>query len=146
MSSPDKAISFLEMRTDAVLGSIRVLNELLEVALTALGIVEAQRHDVALGLAELVANVCQHETSAGGDGRITVSLDARSNDLVLRVVSEGPPFDLQDAIEKAANRDPLADLDGSGLGLPLLVALFDSLECSHDGGQGNQITLTKKRA
>lgn len=143
-----KAISFLEMRTDAVLGSIRVLNDLLEVALSALGVPDAQRHDVALGLAELVANVCQHEYASGGDvtNGVTVTLDARAKDLVLRVTSHGPPFDLQAAIDKAADRDPLEDLDGSGLGLPLLAGLFDSLECRHEEGQGNQITLTKKRA
>ena len=142
------AISFLEMRTEAVLGSIRVLNDLLEVALRALGVPGDQRHDLALGLAELVANVCQHEYAAVGDSSpgVTVALDARDGDLLLTVTSFGPPFDLKAQIQIATARDPLEELAGSGLGLPLLVALFDELESTYEQGPGNVITLRKRRA
>jgi anti-sigma regulatory factor (Ser/Thr protein kinase) len=137
------AISFLEMRTEAVVGSIRVLNELLEVTLSALGAADALRHDLALGLAELVANVCEHELEDGGDGAVGVTLDARSGDLLLTVSSAGPRFDLEAALARAADRDPLENLDGSGLGLPLLVGLFDTVSNDYAAEQGNRITLRK---
>ncbi len=138
------AISFIEMRTEAVVGSIRVLNDLLEVTLTALGVAEALRHDLALGLAELVANVCEHEVAGGGEGGgVTVTLDARSGDLLLIVSSSGPRFDLQGALDRAAARDPLANLDGSGLGLPLLAGLFDAMSNDYAEESGNRITLRK---
>ena len=53
--------AFLELRTGASLSSVRVLTDLLEVALRALEVEEASRHDLALGVAELVTNVCRHE-------------------------------------------------------------------------------------
>lgn len=140
------AISFLELRTEAVVGSIRVLNDLLDVALIALGTPEQQRHDLALGLAELVANVCEHELANGDDGAVTVSLDVRSGDLELHVCSQGPRFDLDAALERASQRNPLDDLLGSGLGLPLLVGLFDAVEHDYEDGRGNRITLRKRRA
>jgi anti-sigma regulatory factor (Ser/Thr protein kinase) len=142
----DGAISFLELRTEAVLGSIRVLNELLDVALVALAVEPALRHDLALGLAELVANVCQHEYAADTKTRgVTVTLDARG-DLTLTVSSQGPEFDLQAAIARAQARDPLEALDGSGLGLPLLVGLFDDVSNHYEAELGNRITLIKRRA
>ncbi|RMG12350.1 MAG: hypothetical protein D6731_14125 [Planctomycetota bacterium] len=139
------SIRFLELRTEAVLGSIRVLNDLLEVALAALAVEPSLRHDLALGLAELVANVCQHEYAAQTDPRgVTVTLDAR-DDLRLTVGSHGPPFDLEAALARARERDPLEDLEGSGLGLPLLVGLFDEVRCESPPEGGNRITLVKRR-
>ncbi|MBL4844995.1 MAG: ATP-binding protein [Planctomycetes bacterium] len=139
------AITFLELRTSAVMGSIRVLNELLEVALRALGTDPALQHDLALGVAELVANVVEHECQAtdGEGGEVEIRLDTNPGELVLSVVSKGPPFDLDAALEKAANHDPLEDLDGSGLGLPLLTALFD-LSHTYEPDRGNVITLRRK--
>ena len=141
------SISFLEMRTEAVVGSIRVLNDLLGVTLTALGVDEALRHDLALGLAELVANVCEHEYAAEGDDGegVSISLDARTGDLLLTVSSGGSPFDLEGALARAADRDPLADLDGNGLGLPLLAGLFDAISNDYHPDRGNRITLRKER-
>ena len=99
-----------------------------------------------LGLAELVANVCQHEYANEGDrSGVTVTLDARG-DLTLTVTSQGPEFDLQAAIERAQSRDPLAALEGSGLGIPLLVALFDDVSNAYEAERGNRITLVKRRA
>lgn len=138
------AITFLELRTSAVMGSIRVLNELLEVALRALGTDPALQHDLALGVAELVANVVEHEVEAHGQGsEVVVRLDTSPGELVLSVTSKGPRFDFEAALAHAENHDPLENLDGSGLGLPLLKALF---ELSHDyaEGKGNVITLRRK--
>lgn len=141
------AINFLELRTSAVMESIRVLNELLEVALRALGTDPAIQHDLALGVAELVANVVEHEyeVTGGRGGEVLVRLDTRPGELVLAVVSQGPPFDFEAAIARAESHDPLENLDGSGLGLPLLKALFQ-LEHSYSPERGNTITLRRATA
>ena len=81
---------------------------------------------------------------AVSDG-VTVTLDARDGDLLLTVSSPGPRFDLDAAIERAKDRDPLADLDGGGLGLPLLLGLFDAVSNDYSEDQGNRITLRKQR-
>jgi len=139
------SITFLELRTSAVLGSIRVLNELLEVALRALGIDPGLQHDVALGVAELVANVVEHEYEASGGegGEVLVRLETRPGALSLSVASKGPRFDFEAAIARAESHDPLENLDGSGLGLPLLKALFE-LGHSYDEARGNVITLERQ--
>lgn len=138
------AITFLELRTSAVMGSIRVLNELLEVALRALGTDPALQHDLALGVAELVANVVEHEVEASGQGsEVVVRLDTSPGELVLSVTSQGPRFDFEAALAHAESHDPLENLDGSGLGLPLLKALFE-LGHEYSEGAGNVITLRRK--
>ncbi|MGE0707972.1 MAG: ATP-binding protein [Planctomycetota bacterium] len=135
---------YLELRTSAALNEIAVLNELLEVAARALRIDPALRHDLTLAVAELVANVVEHELK-GGPGEVTVRLERRPGELLLTLNSAGPPFDLDAILASAAARDPLAELDGSGLGLPLLAALFDGIEQSWTEGEGNRIALRRKR-
>lgn len=135
-------ITYLELRTGASLSSIRVLNELLEVASRALGVDPSLQHDLALGVAELVANVVEHELE-GSNGEVLVRLEHSGDQLVLTVSSSGPPFDLEAALAHAANHDPLAELQGSGLGLPLLVALFDKIEHDYDAELGNRISLRR---
>ena len=139
-------ITFLELRTDAVLSSIRVLNQLLEVALLALGVEEGLRHDLALGVAELVANVCEHEYADHEGGEVSLRLDTRGDALELGIRSSGPRFDFDATLAKAQAHDPLEDLDGCGLGLPMLVAMFDEIAHSYEEGQGNLITLRKSLA
>lgn len=136
------AITFLELRTGAALSSIPVLNELLDVATRALGVDGATAHDLALGLAELVANVVEHELREDEDGVVTVRLEKSAAELALMVESQGPAFDLNAALERAAQRDPLAELDGSGLGLPMLAVLFDRIEHAYEDGQ-NRIALRR---
>lgn len=136
---------FLELRCGAALGSVRVLNRLLEVALEALGVEDALRHDVTLGVAELVANVCQHETAGQGEAEVAVRLEVADERLELTLTSPGPAFDLAAAIARAEARDPLLELAPGGLGLPLLGALFDQVESSHAPGLGNRVVLRRRR-
>ena len=141
---------YLEIRTGAALRSIRVLNELLEVALRALGIEDASRHDLAMGVAELVANVCEHEYQGGRlrdptGGEVGLRLDGTASELRLTVTSQGPRFDLDAALERARVHDPLEALDGSGLGLRMLDALFDAIDHAYQADAGNRITLRRAR-
>jgi anti-sigma regulatory factor (Ser/Thr protein kinase) len=139
--------TFLELRLGARLAAVRVLNDLFEVALGALGVGEALRHDLTLGVAELVANVVEHEY-VGAAGEVLVRLDVRDDELVVTVVSDGAAFDLQGALDRAAAHDPLealeSDLDG-GRGMLLLAGLFDEVRLDREAGR-NRITLRKARA
>ena len=137
-------MTFLELRTGAELGAVRVLNDLLAVAMRALGVEEATLHDLTLGVAELVTNVCEHE-SPDAQADVAVRLDSLPNALRVTVTSQGPPFDLHAAMAAAENADPLSNLEGRGLGLPILAALFDAIEHEHEQGHGNRITLVKNR-
>ena len=137
---------YLELKARAELSSVRVLNDLLDVALRYLQIDDACRHDLAIGVAELIANICKHEYRAE-DGEVLVRLDMAPSELVLTVISQGPPFDFEAALRAPVvdDDDPLAALGGSGLGLPLVVGLFDSVDHAYEEAR-NRITLRKNRA
>jgi anti-sigma regulatory factor (Ser/Thr protein kinase) len=134
---------YLEMRTGASLRAARVLNELIDVALRELDVDEATRHDVAMGVAELVANVHEHEYH-GAKGDVLVRVDLQPDALRVTVESKGPKFDpTAQAVEAP---DPELALEVGGLGFPLLHGLFDSVEHDYEEGRGNRITLTKRRS
>lgn len=135
--------AFLELRTRAAFASVRVLNEILEVALRELAVEESLRHDVALGVAELVANVHEHEYR-GRDGDVTVRLEVAPRVVALTVESQGPRFDPFARPEEA--KDPIEELEAGGLGIPLLQGLFDEVRHDYVDGVGNRITLRKARA
>jgi anti-sigma regulatory factor (Ser/Thr protein kinase) len=129
---------FLELRTGARLSSVRLLNEVLGVALRQLGVAEALCHDVTLGVAELVANVHEHEYAGKQEGDVVVRLDLAKDALEVSVESKGPRFDPTAPTEA---REP--DLEAGGLGLPLLHGLFDRVSHSYDAHRGNRVTLRK---
>lgn len=135
------ATSWLELKVGARLAAVRVLNDLLDVALRALAVGEELRHDVTLGVAELVANVCEHEYG-GRDGDVGVRLDVSHEEVRVTVLSRGEAFDLEAELLRARERDPL-ETDG-GRGLVLLDALFDEVRLERDAGH-NRITLRKAR-
>ncbi len=138
------AVTYVEVRVGARLPAVRFVNDLLETALAAVGVDAGVAHDLTLGVAELVANVCEHEYGPGG-GEVGVRLDVGADALILTVTSDGGPFDLEGALREAAERDPLEALDEGGLGLPMLVALFDEVRHRHEAGRGNTITLRRAR-
>ena len=135
--------AFLELRTGSALRSIRVVNELLEVAMRELAVDEATRHDVALGVAELVANVHEHEFQGRDDGSFLLRLDLEPGQLRVTVESAGPRFEAPTYSEAA---EPSFDMEAGGLGLPLLHGLFDAVRYDYVEGKGNRVTLEKKRA
>ena len=146
MSGPAR---WLELSLGAELRAARTVCGLLEVALAALDLDPSLRHDVTLAVAEVVTNVVEHEyrvEGAGAGGQVRLRLEVAPDHLRVRVESQGPPFDLAAALRKAAQSDPLADLQGSGLGLILVNALFDEAESAHLPERGNVVTLVKRLA
>ena len=146
MTAGATSSAFLGLRIGAELAAVRVLNDLFEVAMRALGLGDDLRHDLTLGIAELVANVCEHE-AGGSDGEVDVRLDVSEREVRVTVVSSGDGFDLQGAIERAQARDPFEALeadDEGGRGLLLLVGMFDEVRLDRDGGK-NRITLRRAR-
>lgn len=139
---PMHTTTYLELRIGARLAAVRTLNELFDVALRALGVEEPLRHDLTLGVAELVANVVDHER--GGDPQVAVRLDVAPHEVRLTVDSVGPRFDLAAALARAAARDPLTAPDEGGLGLLILEGLFDEVR-QGDAPAGNRIVLRKAR-
>lgn len=146
MTAAGPAPAYLGLKIGARLAAVRVLNDLLEVAMRALGLEDELRHDLMLGVAELVANVCEHE-GGGRDGEVDVRLDVSQEQVLVTVSSSGEPFDLQGAVARAQARDPLEALDSDddgGRGLLLLVGMFDEVRLDRDDGR-NCISLRRAR-
>jgi anti-sigma regulatory factor (Ser/Thr protein kinase) len=141
------AATYLEVRVQAVLASIRVINEILDVALRELKVHEAVRHDVALGIAELVANVHRHEYQGREDGDVVVRIDLDQELLKVTVESHGPRFDPTAVEAPTEAPDPLdlPELEAGGLGIPLLHGLFDEVKFDYEEGRGNLVVLKKRR-
>lgn len=139
------AARWLEVSLGAELRAARTVCGLLEVALGALGLEASLRHDVTLAVAEVVTNVVEHEY-AEGPGQVRLRLEVGPDRLRVLVESQGAPFDLAAAVRQASQRDPLADLQGSGLGLILVGHLFDEAASAHEPGRGNVVTLIKRLA
>ncbi len=139
--------TYLEVRMPAVLASIRVINEILEVGLRELKVEPSLRHDVALGIAELVANVHRHEYQGREDGDVIVRIDLDSATLQVTVESHGPKFDPLAAELSKEAPDPLdlPELEAGGLGFPLLHGLFDEVKYDYEEGRGNLVYLRKRR-
>jgi anti-sigma regulatory factor (Ser/Thr protein kinase) len=139
--------TYLEVRLPAVLASIRVINEILDVALRELKVHDALRHDVALGIAELVSNVHRHEYQGRDDGDVIVRIDLDANMLQVTVESHGPRFDPAAVAAPTEAPDPLdfPELESGGLGIPLLHGLFDEVRFGYEEGRGNLVVLRKSR-
>lgn len=137
--------AFLELRTGSALSSVRLLNELLDVALRELAVGEGVRHDVALGVAELVANVHEHEYRGREDGDVLVRIDLDATALAVTIESKGAPFDPTAGLAEAPepSLDDLDALEVGGLGIPLLFGLFDEVRHVYEEGRGNRVTLRK---
>jgi len=142
VSEDTSRLNFLELRCGAALTSIRILNQLLEVAMASLDVERSVRHDATLAVAELVANVCEHEYT-GQTGEVAVKLQVDADELRIELSSQGPPFDLRAALDRAAATDPLEKLESGGLGLRLIHSLFDEAVCEHPDG-ANLIRLRKR--
>ena len=134
-------LGWLELRASAELRAAGILARLVDLALEGLAIESSVRHDVSLAVAELVANVHEHEY-AGEDGGVLVRVRRAAAGLELEVESQGPPYDLQAVLEASAADDRLLELESGGLGLRLVVAYFDRVEGVRDG-QTNRTRLIK---
>ena len=116
--------TFLELRIGARLAAVRTLNELFEVALRALGVEDPLRHDLTLGVAELVANVVDHV-----QGEACLTLEMAVSDGWLRIsVADGS------AIRPVVRE--LSHEHRRGRGLLLVAAIADRWGSEdHRGGK-----------
>jgi anti-sigma regulatory factor (Ser/Thr protein kinase) len=135
-------LGWLELKASAELRAAGVLARLVDVALSGLGVAPSLCHDASLAVAELVANVHEHEY-AGADGAVLVRLRLAADVLELEVESEGPAYDLERTLRESAAKDPLAALESGGQGLRLVAALFDEVE-GQRVGETNRTRLRRR--
>ncbi len=118
--------TWLEVRLGAGLAAVRVVNDLLDVALRAAFVDELTRHDTTLAVAELVTNVVEHERPTLGDrAEVSIRVDVGDAELVVTVTSPGAGYDVERHIAEARERTTLEESTEGGMGLLILASLFD---------------------
>lgn len=118
--------TWLEVKLGAGLAAVRVVNDLLDVALRAAFVDELTRHDTTLAVAELVTNVVEHERPALGDrAEVSIRVDVGDAELVVTVTSPGAGYDVERHIAEARERTTLEESTEGGMGLLILASLFD---------------------
>ena len=103
--------------------------------------------NVPVALSEALSNAILRANNERADKRVHVSAQVDSHRLVVEIVDEGAPFDLDAKTRDAADGDNLEREDGRGLFL--MRKLMDGVErfdSPAGGTSGNVVRLTLARA
>lgn len=134
----------LQLRLDADLASLPVLDEAIEEFGTAQDWAMDMLFQVKLALEEVAVNVINHGYGESGHA-FDVDLTSEPGALTIRITDEAQAFN-------PLTSAPEADLDASvderrvgGLGLHLVQTMMDEMHYERVDGR-NRLTLVKKRA
>ena len=113
--------------------NVAVVRHVLAVVADSLGLAPPMVANMRLAVTEACTNVVRHAYT-DGVGSIEVELRARGNAIDVIVADAG------------RGTGPSPDVQGPGLGLPLIAALTDSLEVERTGGVGSRLTMSFRRS
>jgi serine/threonine-protein kinase RsbW len=102
------------------------------------GLDEATTNAVVMATDEATNNVMRHAHQGRPDASLQIQCFFRPDSVEVRVLDEGPPFDL-DAVPRL---DP-AELRVGGRGVFLMRTLMDELSCEPRGPRGNTLRMVK---
>lgn len=119
----------MELLADALPENVSVVRQAAMAAAEVVGLPPERVEDVALAVGEACANVVVH---AYGEQRGSVALLVVAND-------DDVDFIVRDW---GGGLGPRPDSPGLGLGLPLVVALADSVEMSSGAGGAHDVRMT----
>ncbi len=133
----------LDLRIDSTHDGLEQLNEALDDFAEREGWPGKLLMQIRLVLEELIINVVNYGHEEGETGAISITMTTDEENLSIRIVDDGKPFD-------PFNEAPLPDLDASledrrvgGLGVHLVRTLMDHVEYRRDGEQ-NCVTISKR--
>lgn len=126
------------LRIDTPPGDVNLVHELLDtVWASAPEVPIEERFRFETALIELASNVIKHSTSSTGVACV-LSVSTASGHLEAVLSDTGDPGHVE-----LVGRVMPDDLSESGRGIPLIQALVDELEYSHDGSH-NQWRITRR--
>lgn len=116
----------------------------LSAALDSAGLAGATRFNTELVFEELVANIVEHGGAAGRELTVAVTLETRSDSVVLAFEDDGVPFDPR-AYDRPARVESLEERRPGGFGLMLVRHAATSLDYARTAAGHNQVTITLPR-
>jgi serine/threonine-protein kinase RsbW len=139
---PDSTTSRVSLTLSSSLESVDTVEQTAEDFAARAGFDEDTVPNIAMAVREATVNAVLHGNAYNPAKRITVSFEANSDALVVRVIDQGPGLDPSNL------PDPLAPeniLRGSGRGIFLIRAFMDEVHF-RQLHPGTELTLIKHRA
>jgi serine/threonine-protein kinase RsbW len=139
---PDSTTSRVSLTLSSSLESVDTVEQAAEDFAARAGFDEDTVPNIAMAVREAAVNAVLHGNAYNPAKRITVSFEANSDALVVRVIDQGPGLDPSNL------PDPLAPeniLRGSGRGIFLIRAFMDEVHF-RQLHPGTELTLIKHRA
>lgn len=139
---PDSTTSRVSLTLSSSLESVDTVEQTAEDFAARAGFDEDTVPNIAMAVREATVNAVLHGNAYNPAKRITVSFEANSDALVVRVTDQGPGLDPSNI------PDPLAPeniLRGSGRGIFLIRAFMDEVHF-RQLHPGTELTLIKHRA
>lgn len=97
-------------------------------------------NDISTALIEACSNAIEHGNKFGKNKRVKVVLGFNGASVTARVYDQGPGFDYEEFLSRAAPPDPMSE---RGRGLIIMQAFTDDLSFSYNKREGLCVELTK---
>jgi serine/threonine-protein kinase RsbW len=131
-----------EIRITNQLAEIRKVLDLVDAFGRSHSLSERVRHDMSVGVDEIISNAIRHSYRDDARHGITVRLRLVPGELHVEIVDDGAPFDPA-AHDTSRPSGSVAERPLGGLGLHLVKSLMDDV-CYFRLGTENHVTLIKK--
>ena len=130
----------LEVNLESTLDSVDVAEEMVKNFAIEAGYPEDEVHQIGMAIRESVINAVVHGNCYSSQKKVSVAVEAKDEQLIIRVQDQGAGFEVDDV------PDPLADenlLRKSGRGLFLIRAFMDGVEMRRLSPEGMEVIMTK---
>jgi len=132
----------LEFNAGRNLLAVRQISTILRGALSSL-LAPGSLFAVEVALTEHCTNAVKHVSRQETDGPLTVQLDLTGDEIRLKFVDRGEPFDSGDFVRPIVDADNRSCLPTNGMGLSLIHDTMDEVNFQREDDV-NTVTLVKK--
>jgi serine/threonine-protein kinase RsbW len=121
--------------------NIELVQIAVEASLRQLNLDVESSHSIGTAVREAVANAIRHGNAMDPDKKVEIDFGIEGEDVVIRVLDQGPGFDPEDLPDPTA---PDNLLRPNGRGIFFMKEFMDQIDYSFEPGRGTQVTLRKR--
>ncbi len=129
-----------EVKLESTLDSVDVAEEMVKRFAEQTGFSEDDVHQIGMAVRESVVNAVVHGNCYNAQKKVTVSMEAGNNRLIITIQDQGVGFDLDDVPDPLASENLLRK---SGRGLFLIHAFMDEMHIHRLGSEGMEVVMVK---